>query len=88
MFGVLNVLQREIVWLEMPYTSQTILGVDTTSVEALLKRLEEKTTVGELLEIRAEAQGMTLVGNESDADERYNYQRALNTAEVSQLLLG
>jgi len=87
-FGVLNVQRREIVWLEMPYTSQTILGVDTTSVEALLKRLEEKTTVGQLLEIRAEAQGMTLVGNESDADERYNYQWALNTAEVSKLLLG
>ena len=88
MFGVLNVLQREIVWLEMPYTSQTILGVDTTSVEALLKRLEEKTTVGELLEIRAEAQGMTPVSSENDANERYNYQWALNTAEVSRLLLG
>ena len=87
-FGVLNVLQREIVWLEMPYTSQTILGVDVASVEALLKRLEEKTTVGQLLEIRAEAQGATLVGNESGADERYTYQWALNTAEVSKLLLG
>ena len=87
-FGVLNVQRREIVWLEMPYTSQTILGVDVASVEALLKRLEEKTTVGELLEIRAEAQGATLVGNESDADERYTYQWALNTAEVSKLLLG
>ena len=87
-FGVLNVLQREIVWLEMPYTSQTILDVDAASIETLLKRLEEKTTVGELLEIRAEAQGATLVGNESDADERYTYQWALNTAEVSKLLLG
>ena len=41
-FGVLNVQRREIVWLEMPYTSQTILGVDAASVETLLKRLEEK----------------------------------------------
>ena len=87
-FGVLNVQRREIVWLEMPYTSQTMLGVDAASVETLLKRLEEKTTVGELLEIRAEAQGATLVGNESDAEERYTYQWALNTAEVSRLLLG
>ena len=87
-FGVLKVAQREIVWLEMPFSSQTILGADASSIEALLKRLEEKTTVGELLEIRAEAQGMTLVSSENDANERYNYQWALNTAEVSKLLLG
>ena len=72
----------------MPFSSQTILGADASSIEALLKRLEEKTTVGELLEIRAEAQGMTLVSSENDANERYNYQWALNTAEVSKLLLG
>ena len=72
----------------MPFSSQTILGADASSIEALLKRLEEKTTVGELLEIRAEAQGMTLVSSENDANERYNYQWALNTAEVSRLLLG
>ena len=72
----------------MPYTTKNFFGVDAACFHTLLKRLEEKTTVGELLEIRAEAQGATLVGNESDADERYTYQWALNTAEVSKLLLG
>lgn len=86
-FGVLNVLRREIVWLEMPYTSQTILGVDAAKVEALLKQLEEKITIGELLELRAEAHGMTLTCDESLATERYDYRWALNVAQVSSLLL-
>ena len=86
-FGVLNVSRREIVWLEMPYTSQTILGVDAAKVEALLKQLEEKITIGELLELRAEAHGMTLTCDESLATERYDYRWALNVAQVSSLLL-
>lgn len=85
-FGILDVQKREIVWLEMPFTSQTIKGCDTESVEALLKRLESKLSVGELLKMKADAQKLELVENTDDADESYTYEWALNPAEVSLLL--
>ena len=85
-FGVLDVEKREIVWLEMPFTSQTLRGADSASIEALLHRLRSKLSVGELLEIKANAQGLTRVGSADEADEAYTYQWVLNPAEVTKLL--
>ena len=70
----------------MPFTSQTLEGCDTLSVEALLKRLEDKLSVGELLTMKASAQNLQIVDNAECADERYTYEWALNPAEVSLLL--
>jgi len=55
-FGILDVEKREIVWLEMPFTSQTLRGADSASIEALLHKLESKLTIGQLLDIKAQAQ--------------------------------
>lgn len=85
-FGILDVESRDIIWLEMPFTSQTLEGCDTLSVEALLKRLEDKLSVGELLTMKASAQNLQIVDNAECADERYTYEWALNPAEVSLLL--
>lgn len=85
-FGILDVESRDIIWLEMPFTSQTLEGCDTLSVEALLKRLEDKLSVGELLTMKASAQNLQIVDNAERADERYTYEWALNPAEVSLLL--
>jgi hypothetical protein len=85
-FGVLDVEQREIIWLEMPFTSQTIKGCDTRSVEMLLQKLESKLSVGELLEMKADAQNMSVVDTPDGADEVYTYEWALNPADVSLLL--
>lgn len=85
-FGILDVESRDIIWLEMPFTSQTLEGCDTLSVEALLKRLEDKLSVGELLAMKASAQNLQIVDNAERADERYTYEWALNPAEVSLLL--
>lgn len=85
-FGVLDVARREIVWLEMPNTTQTLRSMDSQSVEALLRRLNNKLSVGQLLDIKAEAQHLTQVDNPADADERYTYEWALNPTEVSMLL--
>lgn len=85
-FGVLDVEKREIVWLEMPFTSQTIRGVDGKSIEALLDKLEAKLSVGELLDMKLKAQHLQLVAAAEEADEAYTYQWALNPAEVSKLL--
>ena len=87
-FGVLDVAKREIIWLEMPFTSQTLRGASGEVVEALLHRLETKLSVGELLEIKTKAQGLTKTENADEADETYTYEWALNPAEVTQLLNG
>ena len=85
-FGVLDVKAREIIWLEMPFTAQTLRGANQTSTEALLKRLRDKMTIGELLLMKADGQGLEIVDNFCDADESYTYEWALNPAEVSKLL--
>ncbi len=86
-FGVLDVAKREIIWLEMPFTAQTLRGADNESIEAFLHKLENKLSVGELLDLKAKAQHLTLVENPGDADEEaYTYEWALNPAEVTKLL--
>ena len=87
-FGVLDVAKREIIWLEMPFTAQTMRGADGASVEALLHKLETKLSVGQLLDMKAKAQNLSMVENAEDADEVYTYEWALNPAEVTKLLNG
>ena len=85
-FGVLDVDEREITWLEMPFISQNIQGCDFTAVNALLQRLRNKLSIGQLLEIKAEAQHLSLAPSPDEADEAYTYEWALNPAEGSALL--
>lgn len=85
-FGVLDVDEREITWLEMPFISPNIQGCDFTAVNALLQRLRNKLSIGQLLEIKAEAQHLSLAPSPDEADEAYTYEWALNPAEVSALL--
>lgn len=85
-FGVLDVEKREIVWLEMPFTSQTIRGADSMSIEVLLNKLEAKLTIGELLDWKAMAQNLEPAATAQEADEAYTYEWALNPADVTRLL--
>lgn len=85
-FGVLDVEKSEIIWLEMPFTSQNIDGMDSTSIEALLRKLEAKVSVGELLDMKLKAQNLQLAPTAEGADEAYTYEWALNPAEVTKLL--
>ena len=87
-FGVLDVAKREIIWLEMPFTAQTMRGVNSESIESLLHKLESKLSIGELLDMKAKAQSLTSVENAEEADEAYTYEWALNPAEVTKLLNG
>lgn len=86
-FGVLDVAAREICWLEMPYSGQTVRSSSTEAVALLLKRLKEKVSIGQLLDLKREAQGLRVVSSPEEADEAYTYEWALNPAEVSKLLL-
>ncbi len=85
-FGVLEVATREIIWLEMPFGGQVVQGLDIKNVKALLGKLNAKLSIGNLLAIKAEAQGLKLVET-AEADEVYDLKWASNTALVTQLLV-
>jgi hypothetical protein len=86
-FGVLDVERREITWLEMPFDGQTVLNISPETVDAYLRRLQAKPTIGQLLALKAEAGGMKIVDNPGQATERFDTVWAQDTARVSQLLL-
>lgn len=69
------------------FGGQTVLSLDTQAIEKFLDKLDAKTTIGELLAIKAQAQGLKLVDT-AEADEVYTREWALNTAAVTKLLLG
>ena len=85
-FGVLDVAKREIVWLEMTFGGQVVGGLDFKGVQALLAKLSSKLNIGKLLELKAEAQGLTITEDEN-ADEVYDAKWAINAAAVTQLLI-
>lgn len=86
-FGVLDVERREVIWLEMPLEGQTLRSANTEAVEALIKTLEHKLRIGELLQLQAHAQGLRLVDQPEEADIHYSYEWALYSGEVYQQLL-
>lgn len=87
-FGVLDVEQREITWLEMPFDGQTVLSINAKTVDAYLRRLRQKPTIGQVLDIKAEAQGLVKVNSPEQATEIYTLTWAMDTAAVSGLLCG
>ena len=52
----------------------------------MLNRLKNKLSIGQLLDLKREAQKLNLVETPEEADEVYTYQWALNPAEVATLL--
>ncbi|MFT3995302.1 MAG: hypothetical protein QM660_13395 [Dysgonomonas sp.] len=85
-FGVLEVATKEIVWQEMPFGGQIVVDMDALNVEALIAKLKNKTTIGNLLAIKAQAQNIEIVETEN-ADETYTIQSAMSTAAVTKLLI-
>lgn len=85
-FGVLDVAQREIVWLEMSFQGQLVQNLNVGGVKALLRKLESKLSIGQVLALKARAQNLELVDTPT-ADEAYTAAWALNTAAVTQLLI-
>lgn len=87
-FGVLEVAKREIIWLEIPFGGQTIQTLNIETVQAYLNRLAAKTTIGEVLRMKAEVQQLQMVDKADEADEAYTMEWAKDTAAVSRLLMG
>lgn len=85
-FGVLEVAQREIIWLEMAFQGQLVQHLNLASVQTLLRKLESKLSIGQLLTVKAQAQQLELLET-AEADEVYTAAWAQNTAAVTQLLI-
>ena len=86
-FGILDIQQREVIWLEMSFDGQVVQNMNSIDVKTLLKKLDAKFKIGTLLELKAEVQGLEIVEDAALADEIYDMNWALNTAEVSKLFL-
>ncbi len=86
-FGVLDIENREIVWLEMAFNGQVVQSLDLKGVEALLHKLNSKLNVGSLLTLKAEAQELIVVTEAEKADEVYDINWAANASGVTQLFL-
>jgi hypothetical protein len=86
-FGVLDVEKREIVWLEMSFGGQIVQNLSLLTVEAMVKKLDAKLKIGDLLKLKSEIQGLEIVTDSETADEVYDMNWALDTAEVSKLFL-
>lgn len=86
-FGVLDVEAHEIIWLEMTFGGQVVQGLDYKCVQALLAKLKSKLSIGTLLSIKADAQGLVMVEDVLKADEVYDTKWAINAAAVTQLLV-
>lgn len=85
-FGVLDVAARNIIWLEIPYEGQVVQQLNNNNITGLLKKLDQKMTIGQLLEIKASAQQLQLADT-ADADEIYTAKWAMDTAAVTQLFV-
>jgi hypothetical protein len=87
LFGILDVARRTIIWMEQTFNGQIGANLDLKNVQAMLSKLEAKTTVGNILALKAKAQGLTIVDTPSAADEVYDSAWAMDTAAVTQLLI-
>jgi hypothetical protein len=85
-FGVLEFATNEIIWLEMPFGGQTVASMDIKGVKTLLAKLDSKLSIGNLLTIKAEAQGLKVL-SQGPADEEYTAAWAMNAAAVTKLLM-
>ncbi|MDO4879989.1 MAG: hypothetical protein Q3983_01800 [Capnocytophaga sp.] len=74
LFGVLDVEAKEIIWLEVPFQGQLANDISLRTVKALLDKLEAKTTIGNLLTLKAEAQGLQILSDKTLAEEVYDMQ--------------
>ena len=85
-FGILDVQNAEIIWLEMPFEGQNIYGLNKAYLEALLNKLQAKISIGKLLSIRAKSQYWEITDNPNIADAVYDLKWAKKTENLNSLL--
>lgn len=86
LFGVLDVKARQVIWLEMAFDGQTAMSLDGQAMTALLAKLANKITIGQLLHIKAKAHGWQIETDPSVADIVYDVAWARDLGNINQLL--
>ena len=86
-FGVLDVLNAEIIWLEMSFNGAITQHMDQAGLKALLNKLSNKLTVGKVLDLKASAQGMISVDDPEAADEVYDTRWIYQPGAISSLMV-
>lgn len=86
-FGVLDVEVAQIIWMEMSFGGQLAQNLDVNGAQALIKKLDAKPRLGQLLRMKAEVQGLEVVSDPSEANEVFDRDWALNTAAISEYFL-
>ena len=86
-FGVLDVMNRTMMWLETSFEGQTLESLDINVINNLMAKLEAKLTIGKLLDIKTGAQGLRQVNNPAEANECYTREWAQDQAAVAKLLI-
>ena len=67
-FGVLEVERCRIIWLEMPMSGRLALSLSPEALKDTLRRLHDSISIGELLELKADAWEMTRTEDAKKAD--------------------
>lgn len=86
LFGALDILRREIVWMDVPFEGQIAKQLDLTTVQIYLLRLRNKLSVGRMLEVMAESRDIRVVDRAEDADVVYDGDWAGDPSRVLALL--
>ncbi|MDO4728583.1 MAG: hypothetical protein Q4B43_06225 [Bacteroidota bacterium] len=85
-FGVLDIQNSEIIWLEMPFVGQTAYNLNIDTVNAFLEKIQSKISIGKILRIKADAQQQLMVENPNSADLVCDLKWAKKIENLSNLL--
>ncbi|MDO4229994.1 MAG: hypothetical protein Q4C98_09280 [Capnocytophaga sp.] len=86
-FGVLDIQNQHIIWVEMPFSGQTIGQLDYESILTFLQKLKSKISIGKILTIKAKAQYWEIVKDPNLADVIYDIAWAKNHENLNSLLV-
>lgn len=86
-FGVLRMETHDILWLEMPFGGQLGRNLSFGTLSELMRKLQSRIKVGEALKAKIHAEGASLTDCAEEAEVKFDYAWALDTAKVSKYLL-
>lgn len=70
-FGVLDVDARSVIWLELPFGGRSVASLDFRSVSMLLDNIRSRTSIGDMLALKADVQQLRRVDSPEEADRAY-----------------
>ena len=86
-FGVLDIDNEKIIWLELPFQGQYAFNLSLENMESFLKKLSAKLTIGKVLEIKVQSQQLELVENPGLTDITYDIHWARKMENINNLLV-